>query len=181
MELGLNYSVIDNLLDLSDLKDLQKILLGNDFPWFLSHKVDKTRVLSSDNDEVYNYQFIHNFYSDHAPSSPYAEILNPLLKKISPAALIRIKANLTPATPHIIEYGMHTDYGHDNTANHSGKSAVFYVNTNNGYTVFENGDKVESVENRLLVFDPTILHSGSSSTDTKNRVVINFNYFEWDK
>ena len=41
-------------------------------------------------------------------------------------------------------------------------------------------DKVESVANRLLIFDPKMMHSGSSSTDVKNRIVINLNYFEWD-
>ena len=76
---------------------------------------------------------------------------------------------------------MHTDYGLGGTTNHSGKSAVFYLNSNNGYTLFEDGTKVESVAGRLLVFDPHMAHTGSSSTDTKNRVVINFNYFEWNK
>ena len=31
-------------------------------------------------------------------------------------------------------------------------TSILYMNTNNGYTIFENGDKVESVENRLVTF-----------------------------
>jgi len=52
-----------------------------------------------------------------------------------------------------------------------------YVNTNNGYTKFEDGTKVESVANRLVTFPANMKHKGTSCTDEKIRVVINFNYF----
>ena len=50
---------------------------------------------------------------------------------------------------------------------------VFYVNTNNGYTEFENGEKVKSIENRAVIFDNNIKHFGTTSTDTKRRMVLN--------
>ena len=52
-------------------------------------------------------------------------------------------------------------------------------NSNKGQNVvkFENGEKIESVENRLVIFDSTIKHTGTTSTDTKFRSVINFNYY----
>jgi|688.fasta_scaffold690414_1 hypothetical protein len=178
-EVKMSYKIIDNLLSKSELETIQSTMEGPDFPWHLHHKVKKDIKLDGSN-ENYNFQFIHGFYNNFAPTSPFAEMLNPILERIDPAAIMRIKANLTPATPEIIEYGMHTDYGLNGTTNHSGKSAVFYVNSNDGYTVFENGEKVESVANRLLVFDPHTLHSGSSHTNTKARIVINLNYFEWD-
>ena len=56
-------------------------------------------------------------------------------------------------------------------------TSIFYVNTNNGYTEFEDGTKVESVENRLVTFSLNMKHRGTSCTDEKTRVVINFNYF----
>jgi len=40
----------------------------------------------------------------------------------------------------------------------------------------ENGKKVESVENRLVVFPTELEHCGVSCTDNKQRVVINFNF-----
>jgi hypothetical protein len=52
------------------------------------------------------------------------------------------------------------------------------VNTNNGYTKFEDGTKVECVANRLLTFPTNIKHCGASCTDEKTRVVINFNYLD---
>ena len=54
----------------------------------------------------------------------------------------------------------------------------YYVNTNNGYTEFEsNGMKVDSVENRLIIFDSNEKHRAVTTTDTPRRSVINFNYF----
>ena len=50
------------------------------------------------------------------------------------------------------------------------------MNTNNGWTEFENGDRVDSVENRLVIFDSQMKHAGNTSTDQKIRVLINFNY-----
>jgi Rps23 Pro-64 3,4-dihydroxylase Tpa1-like proline 4-hydroxylase len=55
-------------------------------------------------------------------------------------------------------------------------TAIFYLNNNNGYTIFEDGSKVDSVENRLVVFNSNVMHSGVSQTDSKVRCVINLNY-----
>ena len=54
----------------------------------------------------------------------------------------------------------------------------FYINTNNGYTLFEkDGSKVQSVANRLCTFPSSVRHSSTTQTDVTQRVVINFNYF----
>ena len=57
-------------------------------------------------------------------------------------------------------------------------TSIFYVNTNNGYTKFEDGTKVESVANRMVTFPTNMKHTGTSCTDEKMRIVINFTYFE---
>ena len=57
-------------------------------------------------------------------------------------------------------------------------TSIFYVNTNNGYTKFEDGTKVESVANRMVTFPSNMKHTGTSCTDERIRVVINFNYFK---
>ena len=56
------------------------------------------------------------------------------------------------------------------------KTSTYYINTNNGWTEFEDGGKVESVANRMLVFDSNLVHGGVSCTDEKTRILINFNY-----
>ena len=56
-------------------------------------------------------------------------------------------------------------------------TCIYYVNTCNGYTEFEDGTIVESVANRMAVFSSSILHRGVTQTDTKVRCVINCNWF----
>ena len=57
------------------------------------------------------------------------------------------------------------------------KTGILYLNTNDGYTEFEDGKIVNSVANRFVEFPSNILHRGVSQTDTEWRSVINFNYF----
>ena len=73
------------------------------------------------------------------------KLLEPLLNKIQPTALIRIKANSYPNTHIIQEHKMHTDMNY-------GMTSIFYLNTNDGYTKFDDGTVIESVQNRLLTF-----------------------------
>ena len=57
------------------------------------------------------------------------------------------------------------------------KTAVFYINTNNGYTEFENGVRVNSVANRVCIFDSHLKHRGTTHSEGSNqRIVVNFNY-----
>ena len=84
---------------------------------------------------------------------------------------IRINDNLTPRTVfHREMSGYHID------VSLPGNTSILYINTNNGYTQFKNGDKVKSVANRMVTFDSQKLHSGISCTNQKMRVVLNFNY-----
>jgi hypothetical protein len=171
------YKVIDNFLPVLAFKDLQTSLLSAEFPWYLN----KTKVSPDHNtNDVYDFQFTHTFYTNFFPTSSLIGVLNPLLESLDPSAILRIKANLTTPTPKIIEYGMHTDYGVTDGKFFTGKTAVFYVNTNDGLTIFEDGSKVESVENRIVIFDSNIKHTGTSCTDSRYRVVLNINFFEWE-
>jgi hypothetical protein len=157
--------IIDNFLEKEISKNIKKILHSSYFPWYFNFGVNNV------NDGY--FQFVHNFYQENAPQSDYIKILNPILEKLNIFSLIRIKANLITITPKLIEHGMHQDYLIDNL-----KTAIYYVNTNNGYTVFEDETKINSIENRIAIFKTNKLHSGSSCTDKNTRIVINFNYIE---
>ena len=78
-------------------------------------------------------QFIHVFYADNIARSFY-NLINPLVVKLKPKSLQRIKANLNVKTNTIIETGEHTDMADDRFT-----SAVLFVNDNNGY--LRAGDK----------------------------------------
>ena len=79
-------------------------------------------------------------------------------------------------TPTIVQNTFHTDFGVVNKEKGNVFTSIFYINDNNGHTLFEDGTKVESVANRLITFPTDVSHTGTSCTDEKIRVVINFNY-----
>ena len=171
----MNVKIIDSAISDEDHKKIYDTLFGIHFPWYYANGVNLVP------DE--HYQFIHSFYYNHRPQSHYADLLDPVLIQLDLVAIIRIKANLTPSTPTIIEHGMHIDVTNDPNSKNprsafTGKTAVYYVNDNDGYTTFEDGQKVQSKANRLVIFDNNLKHSGSTCTDQKMRCVINFNYIE---
>jgi len=57
---------------------------------------------------------------------------------------------------------------------------LIYFNDNNGYTYFEDGQKIESKENRAVMFEGDLIHAGTSCTDKDLRVVLNIDYCKWN-
>jgi hypothetical protein len=161
--------IIDNFLPLDEFKKIQEAVVSQYFPWYLNTNVID---LPEERDHLYNYQLVHTFYKEWRPFSDHIHHLDDLVKKINPLAIIRMKANLNPVTEKRIIHGMHIDYLEPC------KTGIFYINTNNGITVFDDGTEVESVENRFVNFDSRLFHSGSTCTDTKTRFVININYIQ---
>ena len=97
---------------------------------------------------------------------------------IGAIAWIRIKANANPRTEKIVVSGFHQDVSERRLLESEPKTAIFYINSNDGYTLFEDGTKVESVANRVVTFPANLKHTGTSCTDKTCRIVINFNYFK---
>ncbi len=56
-------------------------------------------------------------------------------------------------------------------------TGIYYVNSNDGGTYFEDGTMVESVANRFVAFPCNIKHAGVPCGDNVRRIVINFNWF----
>ena len=108
-------------------------------------------------------------YTGSGPNSNHYHLIEPCIRQLRAKTIRRIKANLTTKTTSHEEGGYHTDYSDIITA-------VYYINTNNGYTQFKDGTKVESVANRAVIFDSNLEHQGVGCTDEKRKVVINFNY-----
>ena len=67
----------------------------------------------------------------------------------------------------------HTDFDSDPRIT---KTAILYLNANNGGTKFKTGDFVQSKPNRLSLFPNDMLHAGVWCTDKKLRFIVNFNY-----
>jgi hypothetical protein len=157
--------IINNALQKEDFVKIKNILEGEEFNWYYCNGVST----KADN----NFQFVHTFYNGLNVCSDFYPLLFPIIKILNPVSILRIKSNLITKQNIIIEHGMHVDNNYK-----YGKTAIYYVNTNNGYTKFLNGEKVMSEENKLIIFNTKEQHSGTTCTDSPARIVINFNYIE---
>jgi hypothetical protein len=162
--------VLDGFLDRVDFLTLRSALEAPGFPW------ERSRILSpasTDLDPARNVQLVHGFYlrrHDREIRSPHLDLLRPLLAMLQPLELIKVKANRTFRQDRHLEYGLHVD-----TRRPEASTAILYLNTNNGYTVFEDGRQVGSMANRVVIFDAGLRHSGAACTDTDSRLVLNLN------
>jgi hypothetical protein len=158
--------IIDNFLSKEIFFTIQNMFCSDTFPWYWNSA--KSGYENYSCDELDNYQFTHKFYDQSLKYS--TGNIDVILQKLNLFKIIRVKANLTPRTTQIIKYGFHIDTDIDcNTA-------IYYINTNNGFTEFESGEKIESIENRIVIFKSNIKHTGTSCTNQKRRIVLNINY-----
>jgi len=165
--------IVDDFLDKDMFLNIQNAVLYDEIPWFYNKG-----VTYSGQDNLKNYQLTHTLFVDQKITSQYFELFQPLLFRIQPLALIKIKLNLNLyCGEEIYEHNYHVDYS--GPRDDIMTTGIFYLNTNNGYTIFEESKKkVLSVENRFLEFPTNLVHSGTTSTDTKNRIVLNLNYIK---
>ena len=165
--------VYDNFLPKQYFADLEAELLGPNFPWFFNEGINYDNP-----PHPTQYQFIHIFY-DNGMEGPHFGWVADMCRQVGYKEILNdpmrcgIKGNLNPKQPEHELYGLHIDLEPDKTDGWT--TSIFYVNTNNGWTEFETGDKIDCVENRLVSFPSHIQHSGVSCTDVKRRVVININ------
>ena len=163
----------DDFLNQEKFDELQKLMMSADFAWYFTDVVDYVEQVRD------TFMFAHLFWVEGAPRSTDFVKVAPILQKMNPLALWRIKANLLTKTPTIVENEFHIDIGDASEEKLAQwTTSIFYINTNNGYTKFENGATVQSVANRMVTFPSHMKHAGTSCTDEKTRVVINFNYFK---
>jgi hypothetical protein len=160
--------IIDNLLNEHAFNDIKKETLGDQFPWY-------RYLIDSNGEDQFGHQFIHYAKSADHENELTMTLFGAILRKLKPYYLLEVKACMTIGGHTLIENGYHTDFG-DNITNH--KTAIFYFNTNDGYTIFEDsGEKVESVENRIIIFDGNRRHSDTNTTSESRQVILNINYF----
>ena len=166
--------VIDNFLPEDLFSDISDFFFSSQFPWYWNeYKVtdnDEDASKITGIDKLDDFQFIHAFYNFNKPVSNVN--IQAFIDALNMKHIVKAKANLTVRMKSILKYGFHTDVTLDNC-----KTAIFYMNTNNGFTEFKNGDRIESIANRMVIFDSSFPHTGTSCTDSKRRIVLNFNYF----
>jgi hypothetical protein len=170
----MTHKIIDNFLSPDAFIQVQSQMLSPGFPWYFTDYV----AHSNDPEEVLNKNFYQLgnsiYYNNEAKTSAFG-LMEGILIGLNAMVLIRIKANLQPVRNEIIQFPFHYDHEIFARNNIQYTVGIYYLNTNNGYTVLEDGTKIESIENRMVLLPGSMNHTGTSSTDNR-RVLINFNF-----
>lgn len=169
-----NIFIKDNFLDDETFSKIENEFMSRNFNWNYQNT-----VVDNTDDELLNpdiYQFCHLIWSIHDGGilSDYYNCIKPLLNMLNAVSILKIKANLLTKRDHQKPFKYHRDFAYP-----TAKTSIFYLNTNNGSTIFENGQKIDSVKNRMITFDNSLLHTGTPCSDKSVRVLLNFNYFDY--
>ena len=173
-------TVQDNFLSKENFKTLKDIFVQQDTVWSLTNGISSATEVNAKQymDPLNNYMFVHGVYTDMVPRSSsferVAELLLPAIKEKRGnefQALTRIKVNLYPRTEQLQIHPFHVDCNQV-----LWKGALFSLNTCDGYTGFDDGSEVDSVENRCIFFDATKRHHSTNCTNAPYRMNININY-----
>ena len=171
--------IFDEFLSEKEFGALQSYMMGEHCPWF--YQKDGT--------------LLHMFYSAKGQLPNEAEelcagtsvILDPIMLKLNVIQPYKVEAYFKGGITHynkdgrtVNDVGMVKDTyisGRSSiNTNSNDKVAVFFINTNDGYLEFEDGNKVPSVENRIVVFDTNLKYKTVETDDDTRRVAINFTF-----
>lgn len=163
--------IIDNLLPHQQWQELHDYFLIHDCPW-----VYRDCMVCKDEKNTH-FQFVQAMFlgSGVGPirfDEKRVSVIQPILARLNIDFLLRAKVNMTTRTHEPFQSDFHCDTTQNNL------TAIYYVNTCNGKTRFENPDieDVDSIANRVIIFNAQQKHCTVTATDVKARVVANINY-----
>ena len=167
--------IIDNFIKEDDFKKLEEIIFSDKFIWNwidgVSYHKNNPNVQE---DKKHLTYLVHVLYNNPTLISPFWKSFIDVFENMNGhdvKSLIRIKINCYPRSNILEEHGMHQDKPFDH------KGMLIYLNTCDGYTRFESGEKIDSVANRAVFFNPFVKHTSTNTTNASRRVTMNFNYF----
>ena len=169
--------VVDNFLFDNEFEKIKNALEGADFPWYWqSHSHTNTVDEKFIGDNV--PQLTHCFVDDRKSISDWFNIFlySSCFLKLNIQIVDKLKANCNYKTINQRVGWFHTDY--EDEKKDKMTTSILYINTNNGGTKFEDGTFVNSVSNRMVIFDCSMKHAPVSCTDKHRRIVANLNYFK---
>ena len=159
-------TVIDNFLSYEDFKNLQDVSIGEGIDW------KRFDYVTHEDISEYNYTYMVHWIYDHWEiKTPIFHLVVPILNLLKADALIRAKINFYPwqGEKHF-KHARHQDFKYKH------KTAILGLNTCNGVTIIEN-EKINSVENRIIIFDGSRYHQSTTCTDQKYRMNLGIHYF----
>lgn len=154
-----SYREIDNFLEPEYFNTLLKKLRALDFPWCYRNE-------QSFQDSCY---YVHTFFDWYAVTSDWFEDIKPILDKLEIKMLSQVKAVLYNKIDDHIKHGFIRDRDFDC------KTAILQMTTTNGWTIIGD-DRIESEENKLIIFDSKNKYQHIRQTNKVRRIDIHINY-----
>lgn len=159
---SVSVKVVDDFLPERLLRQITSVVLSDQFPWYYNQYI-------LTDDSASGWQLTHTFVRDGKVNSTWMALLDPFLLRLGNPLITRAKLNLNYSECGHRRSGLHIDSIDQTTS-------VFYLNTTNGGTEFEDGTTVAGVKNRMVTFDSNLQHTGIAHTGDGPRVVLNLNY-----
>ena len=156
-------NIYKNFISKDKANQIEKVFLSLYFPWFYS----PYQVSKKDSSFMF-----HCFYRNNKINSDFFYLIRPILDKLKINKIINIRSNL--CLKRKMKNVWHSDFELLKPSIKN-KVAIYYVNTNNGYTEFKN-KKIKSVKNKIVIFNGDVKHRAIFQKDKDTRMVINFNY-----
>lgn len=160
----IKHRIIPDFLEQEFYRNMQFICLGDNFPWFIKSK--------SNVDDSEDYYLTHTFYRNNVAHSDYYNFVQSnLLNFIKINSLISVEAIMLPSNKEVksIEIINEFDFKHN--------QIIYFVNTTNGNTILQDGSKIKSNENTILMMDSTEKLHSENCTNKKAKVMILIDYF----
>tara|TARA_R100000963_G_C4586549_1_gene65401 strand:+ start:89 stop:589 length:501 start_codon:yes stop_codon:yes gene_type:complete len=160
----IKYKIHKDFLEKTFFNQFQKFIFSYGIAWFWEAHQHNSK------DRGF---FRHSFYLQHEPRSPhYVPFIVPILQKLKCKMVSNIRANCL-----VKDHKPYTSTFHCDRS-YNCKTAILYMNTNNGYTLLGEKEKIkiDSEANQMVVFNSQTKHCAVSQTDQERRIVINFNY-----
>jgi hypothetical protein len=171
-----NRTVIDNFLPEEQFEQISSFIVNTrNSSSNLSFFPQDTVASYNEDTPLWSWYATHMFYNEFRPFSSYYDNIGqtfwPLFTELNILrAVIRVKANMFPYTSEVKTHPWHKDFNFDNYG------AVFSLNTCDGFTLFKDGMKVDSVANRIVFFNAQDEHCSSTTSNQYARFNINFNF-----
>jgi hypothetical protein len=164
--------VKDNFLDKETFEHIKKRIFATNFPWYAQNFSD----YSNDN----NPQLQHLLFDNNIINSEDFLLFETLYEKLGVISMIRVKVLMTLKYEGLDNI-FHTDIEalvKKHKKKIKSKTAIFYLNTNDGGTEFEDKQIVTSKENRIVIFNSDVKHRTiKHTTGYPYRYLVNINYF----
>lgn len=162
--------IYDDVLDNEIYEKINSVFLSNYFPYYY--------VKGVSNEFEDDYIFVHTILKyQNGQKSDYFNLLKPiydfLKEKENLNGIIGVRVVFKNKNNSFKKYDLHVDLS---MMKGSYKTSIYYLNTTNGKTYFENNQTIDCVKNRLISFPGNIKHAGYSHTDTNYKLIVNINY-----